>query len=247
MAGFIKIPRDIQDSWVWDNPRRYWMWSKLLFMAAYEDGTTYVGNTKIHYRPGQIVSTFTNLMNKLRISNRALHNFLDILQENGTIAVRMTPKYTVITILDDIKIVNKDEVKSQRKSKSPHQNSNPIKELEEEKNKDEINNSTLTAREKLFIDEVKNSDSFFEQTAESLSCNIDVLKSYFNDFANEMIITQKTHSDSADFRRHFFNWVKIILERNGRTRQKAGGVDKYEARRGTGVSAKTADDFQESF
>ena len=120
MAGFIKIPRDIQDSWVWDNPRRYWMWSKLLFMAAYEDGTTYVGNTKIHYRPGQIVSTFSNLMNKLRISNRALHNFLDILQENGTIAVRMTPKYTVITILDDIKIVNKDEVKSQRKSKSPH-------------------------------------------------------------------------------------------------------------------------------
>ena len=132
-------------------PNRFWR------LHAYEDGTTYVGNTKIHYRPGQIVSTFSNLMNKLRISNRALHNFLDILQENGTIAVRMTPKYTVITILDDIKIVNKDEVKSQRKSKSPHQNSNPIKEVEEEKNKDEINNSTLTAREKLFIDEVKNS------------------------------------------------------------------------------------------
>ena len=107
-------------------------------------------------------------MNKLRISNRALHNFLDILQENGTIAVRMTPKYTVITILDDIKIVNKDEVKSQRKSKSLHQNSNTIKEVEED-NKEEINNYTLTAREKLFVDEVKNSDSFFEQTAESLS------------------------------------------------------------------------------
>lgn len=250
MAGFIQIPRDITEKWVYKNPRRFWMWTQLLFLAPYEDGTTRIGNQKVPYKKGQIVRTISNLMNVLQITNKALHNYFDVLVEEGMITVVSTPKYSVVTILSLTDNVPEIGGKSGPKVQPPHRKAKPVKEYreeEEEKNKENISSTTPPPRsredEEKFFEEIRKADAFWEQSAMSLRTDVPTLKAIAERFFNEMLAKEKLHPSLQECKNHLLNWARIALKKEG-----AGGgakkinkntnattQSKYEARRASDI------------
>jgi hypothetical protein len=42
MAGWIKLYRDIQNHWIWDDPQRLKWWIDLLLLANHKEGKTLI-------------------------------------------------------------------------------------------------------------------------------------------------------------------------------------------------------------
>lgn len=100
-AGYITVPRDIADHWLWTQPRRLKMWMQLVFMANWEDGNTVFGSKKYDIKRGQFSTTMRVLAGKLCCTKQTLLTFLEVLEQSGMIKREMPGnKFTIITIVD---------------------------------------------------------------------------------------------------------------------------------------------------
>lgn len=119
------------------------------------------------------------------------------------------------------------------------------------------NNSHLSPdeREKLFFEEVKSAQVYLEGVAKNFSLSVEETLVWLEKFFGYVTTVGKLHTDSSDFKDHFYKWIDRKLEtvkQYGTRRQKteggkAGTQDKYAARRGTDVGDKKASDYGGSF
>lgn len=267
MSGYIKLHRNIEQHWIWQNPRRTQWWIQLIFMAAWEPQQVSFGNETFTLQRGQIATTYRTLTRRFSCTNQAVFNFLAILETHKMITKETSHKMTLITIVnydlyqqDMVASENQDATKKHTSSKRKIERKveRKIEQIKEER-KEEEKNIIITShisREKdlEFFEELKTSEVFFEQCAMTLKIGISALKEYLQMFSAEMLLQEKFHKSSADYRQHFFNWVKIQLTKGPRptidnsngTRQKET-ANKHEARRGTDVGNHTADDYGGAF
>lgn len=103
-----------------------------------------------------------------------------------------------------------------------------------------------------FFEELKQDEIFKEEMAMTLHCSPDEITNKLEQFKNEMLVVEKYHPDYKDYRKHFFNWVRLHLNKRGGAKNtiadgKQGSQDKYQARRGTDAGNHTEDDYSESF
>ena len=243
MKGWIYLHRDVMNHWIWRNPRHFQWWVLLLLLAEWSPAKLQFGNTVVKVKRGEMATTTRVLAKLMNSTSKTVLSFLSILEQNEMIILSKKQRFTHIKIVnyERYQTVPKDTLQEQKVKRTLQQ----IKE----NNKYINNNHTTRAREEELIDEVKKSENFIEECANSLDCGVDESRSLFERFVKDTLLTDKVHTDVSDFKRHFLNWAKISKEKYGRKQQqeKAGGSDRYEVRRGTGVSAKKADDFNESF
>lgn len=118
-TGYITVPRDIADHWLWTQPRRLKMWMQLVFMANWEDGNTVFGSKKYDIKRGQFSTTMRVLAGKLCCTKQTLLTFLEVLEQSGMIRREMPGnKFTIITIVDyEIYQASGGERSSMRKSR----------------------------------------------------------------------------------------------------------------------------------
>lgn len=262
MSGYIKLHRNIEHHWIWQNPRRTQWWIQLIFMAAWEPQQVSFGNNTFTLQRGQIATTYRILTGRFSCSNQAVFNFLAILETHKMIIKETCQKMTLITIVnydlyqqDYVVSENQDATKKRTSSKCKIERK--IEQIKEERKEERnIDTSLSPSRERdlEFFEELKISEVFFEQCAITLKIGISALKEYFQLFSAEMLLQEKFHNSSADYRQHFFNWVKIQLSKGLRqitnncngTGQKET-ANKREARRGTDVGNHTSDDFGGAF
>ena len=263
MSGYIKLYRNIEHHWIWQNPRRAQWWIQLLFMAAWEPQLVSFGNETFTLQRGQIATTYRILTGRFSCSNQAVFNFLAILEKHKMITKETSQKMTLITIVnydlyqqESIASENQDATKKHISSK--RKIGSKIEQIKEERKEEERTiitpSSPSRAKDLEFLEELKISEVFFEQCAMTLKIEISALKEYLQQFSAEMLLQEKFHNSSADYRQHFFNWVKIQSSKGPRpitnningTRQKET-ANKREARRGTDVGNHTADDFGGAF
>ena len=262
MSGYIKLHRAIEHHWLWLDPRRFQWWIQLLFMAAWEPKQITFGNVTINLQRGQIATTTRMLMKQFMCCNQTVFKFLAVLENNNMIVKETNQKMTLITIVNyelyqqesAILSATNSSQKSISEDRIPHRK---VEQIKEERNNEEknINISLSPSRERdlEFLEELRNSEVFFEQCAMTLKIEISALKEYFKQFSAEMLLQEKYHDSFKDYRQHFINWVKIqshtgprpYINNNG-TRQKETS-NKREARRGTDVGNHTADDFGGAF
>lgn len=120
-----------------------------------------------------------------------------------------------------------------------------------------ISSFTLNTRTREdFYKDLQASEMFWEESAMALHCTIERLKLLLPDFHSEIKATEVTHNDFSDYRRHFFAWARkalnfekstdnknnIKIQNNGQPPQ-----DKYSKRRGADSSARSTDDYSETF
>ena len=244
MKGWIYLHRDVMNHWIWRNSRHFQWWVTLLLIAEWSPVTLQFGNTIVKVKRGEIATTIRGLAKQRNATTKTVISFLTILEQNEMIIWTKKPRFTLIKIVnyERYQTASNDAPRKQKVKQT-------LPQIKENNKYINLNTHTTRAHEEEIIDEVIESEDFVNECAKILNCDIDKVKSMLDEFISESRLTEKEHADAPDFKRHFLSRAKIIINRDGNKQsgQKAGCGDKYEARRGTGVSAKTADDFHESF
>ena len=243
MKGWIYLHRDVMNHWIWRNPRHFQWWVLLLLIAEWSPAKLQFGNAIVKVKRGEIATTIRVLAKQMNAPAKTVLSFLSILEQNEMIILTKKHRFTHIKIVnyERYQTPSNDALKEQKVKRK-------LQQIKEDNKYINNNTHTTRAREEAIIDEVVKSEDFVNECAKNLNCGIDKVKTMLDEFIGESRLTEKEHTDVSDFKRHFLNRAKIIIKNDGNKQsgQKAGG-DKYEARRGTGVGAKTADDFHESF
>lgn len=257
MSGYIKLHRAIEHHWLWLDPRRLQWWIQLLFMAAWEPKQVSFGNTNINLKRGQIATTTRMLMKKFMCCNQTVFNFLAVLENDNMIIRETNQKMTLITIVNYERYQQDSPQSSDAdntyQSSSAHRKPNrKVEQTKEDKKEEEkiIINFISPSRERdlEFLEELKSNEVFFEQCAMTLKTDIASIKGLLIQFSNEMLLQEKFHNSSADYRQHFFNWIKktggVAPKKNNLTN---GSKDKYAARRGRNVPPPTQGEDDSTF
>lgn len=257
MPGYINLYRDIENHWVWLDPRRFQWWIQLLFMAAWEPKTVAFGSETVSLKRGQLATTIRALMRRWGAHSQAALAFLSILETQKMIVRESCSKMTIITICNyDLyqSEVPRNSEKSKRKSKRKSQQTKEEK-TEETKNLIPI---TLSREQDLkFFEELKKDLSFFEQMAMNLHSDVQTLIQLATKFSQEMLLKEKFHPSYSEYRQHFYNWANLKIQNegaakkinstNGTGQSQPQAQDKYAPRRGTDAGNHTPEDYSGAF
>lgn len=248
MKGYIHIHREIENHWLWLQPRRFQWWLQLLFMASYVDKTIAFGNDIIHLQRGQLATTIRQLMRRWGAHSQAALAFLTVLENENMIVRESNRKMTIITIINYDKYQSESSFKNDNsKRKSKHIKEEIIEE------KEKIIIPTSPSREMVldFFNQLMESEISLEEIAKCLKLDVAEIKTMAEEFRDECLIKEKYHPNFKDYKEHFYNWARKVITLPGpkptNKTNNNGNKDRYEARRASGVTSKSADDIRSSF
>ena len=97
--GYIRIPRSIFDSWIWDSSTYYQWYSDLCGLASFKDRSTLVGSKVVHLRKGQLVGSIQFFVTRWKRSKKMILHFFDLLQTDGYIIKESSHNVSIITVM----------------------------------------------------------------------------------------------------------------------------------------------------
>ena len=98
-----------------------------------------------------------------------------------------------------------------------------------------------------FIEELKNAQIWLEQMAMRFRIPIDEIVRRLDDFALDCDCRGTEHQDFNDTRRHFNDWLRIQLEAEKRKNNVTDRQKSENKRRGSDVTATSAEDYEGAF
>ena len=99
MAGWIKISREIEDHWLWQDTERLRWWIDMLFMASFEDKKVIEDTHLITIKKGQFIASVAFLCKRWGKSNKTIIKYLKLLEEDEMICREVLHRQTpIITI-----------------------------------------------------------------------------------------------------------------------------------------------------
>lgn len=98
-----------------------------------------------------------------------------------------------------------------------------------------------------FIEELKNAQIWLEQMAMRFHIPIDEIVRRLDDFALDCDCRGTEHQDFNDTRRHFNDWLRIQLEAKKRKNNVSDRQKSENKRRGSDVTATSAEDYEGAF
>ena len=99
MAGWIKISREIEDHWLWQDAERLRWWIDMLFMASWEDKKVIEDTHLITIKKGQFIASVAFLCKRWGKSNKTIIKYLKLLEQDEMICREVLHRQTpIITI-----------------------------------------------------------------------------------------------------------------------------------------------------
>ena len=99
MAGWIKISREIEDHWLWQDAERLRWWIDMLFLASWEDKKVIEDTHLITIKKGQFIASVAFLCKRWGKSNKTIIKYLKLLEEDEMICREVLHRQTpIITI-----------------------------------------------------------------------------------------------------------------------------------------------------
>lgn len=99
MAGWIKISREIEDHWLWQDAERLRWWIDMLFLASWEDKNVIEDTHLITIKKGQFIASVAFLCKRWGKSNKTIIKYLKMLEEDEMIFREVLHRQTpIITI-----------------------------------------------------------------------------------------------------------------------------------------------------
>lgn len=274
MAGWIKISREIANHWLWQDAERLKWWLDLLFLAAYEDKRQLVGKQLILLRKGQLIASLSYLCKRWGRSRTMVEPWLNILMYDGMIEKSVSHNISIITICNYEKYqagANLDTYLDAPQNadismgytptdaeSNAHLETDPDAHLDAHldainKEYKEINNiSTISISEGdsknfEFIQELKNSPIWIEQMAMRFHIGMDEVVKRMDDFLLDLQCRGTEHRDLNDARRHYNDWLRIQLEKEKKQSNVSNRQKSESERRGSDVTATSAQDYEGAF
>lgn len=270
MAGWLKISRDIVNHWIWQDAEKLKWWLDLLFLATWEDRHQLVGKHLIVLRKGQLVASMSYLCKRWRRSRTMIEPWLNLLMNDGMIEKSVSHNISIITICNYEKYqtnANNDTylVAQQNYCKQidyAHTNAQSDAHIDahldahlDATNKEykEINNISISSMTEgdskniEFIQQLKNSPIWIEQMAMRFHIGIDEVIKRMDDFLLDLNCRGTEHRDFNNIRRHFNDWLRIQLESERRKNNVPNRQQSQSERRGSDVTATSAEDYEGAF
>lgn len=100
MGGWIKLHRQIQDSWIWEKKpfSEGQAWIDLLLMANHAERKVPIGNELVVLQPGTIITSERKLMERWGWSKTKVRAFIGILEQDKMVSKRTNHKQTVLIV-----------------------------------------------------------------------------------------------------------------------------------------------------
>ena len=289
MAGWIKISREIEDHWLWQDAERMRWWIDMLFMASWEDKKVIEDTHLITIKKGQFIASVAFLCKRWGKSNKTIIKYLKLLEEDEMICREVLHRQTpVITICNYDKYQCNDDNsvqtivhrqndensaydihtqnQSTNNSKSDslgcvkdndvqtivHRKVHTIVHTSKEYNNNIVDDDVNTARahedeNHEFIEELKQSEIWLEQMQMRFKLNADDIKDKLDMFALDCQCRGTEHKNLNDTRRHFNDWLRILIESQNRNNNETTRRKPENKRRGSDVTASKAEDYDGAF
>lgn len=252
MAGWIKISREIANHWLWQDAERLKWWLDLLFLAAWDDKQVLHDSHLFVLRKGQIIASISFLSERWGKSNPTIIKYLKLLEDEGMIYRQVLYRQTPI-----ITICNYEKYQTQEAAQVDtllDRQVDSIVDAQVDGNKEykNINNiSTISSKGESknlkFIEELKKSQIWLEQMAMRFHIPIDEIVRRLDDFALDCDCRGTEHQDFNDTRRHYNDWLRIQLEAEKRKNNVSDRQKSENKRRGSDVTATSAEDYEGAF
>ncbi|MFR2888043.1 MAG: hypothetical protein ACLTDM_07605, partial [Clostridium butyricum] len=117
MAGWVKVHRDIQNCWIWEEKpfSRGQAFIDLILMVNHEDKKIMFNGTLIEIKRGSGITSIRKLSDKWGWSKNKVDHFLKQLQSDEMISYKKDTKKTVVTIENYDLYQSRDFEKGQQK------------------------------------------------------------------------------------------------------------------------------------
>lgn len=140
MEGWIKVHKQIQDHWVWQDPVKLRWWLDVLLTVNFKDAKVNVGFDLYECKRGQSIHSLKWWSERWRVSKDTARNFFKLLEKDGMILHENLSKSTRITVCNYDTYqsnLHVERTHSKRKANAKQTQSDPIEEREEEKEEKE--------------------------------------------------------------------------------------------------------------
>lgn len=103
MIGYIKLYRQIQECWLWNDGEKFdkrSAWVDLLLLANHEDKKVFFEGKLIVVKRGQFITSIQKLSERWKWDRKKVMKFLDVLESDSMLSQKRTTHGTTITIVN---------------------------------------------------------------------------------------------------------------------------------------------------
>jgi hypothetical protein len=142
MAGWIKLSRDIQSHWIYQDPVKLKWWIDILLTVNFEDKKTSIGYKVFDCKRGESLISLQNWAAKWKVSKSVVRNFFTMLENDNMIRMSSETVTTRLTVCNyDVYQLSENasdtHLKRKRNGTKPQQDTTKEGEEGEEQNKKE--------------------------------------------------------------------------------------------------------------
>ena len=98
MAGWIKIYRDIQEHWIWQDANKLKWWLDIILMANHKDNKFLLGNELFEVKRGEFHTSELKLAERWNVSKKSVRSFLELLERDHMVELNKSKKGTTIKV-----------------------------------------------------------------------------------------------------------------------------------------------------
>ena len=169
MAGWIKISRDIQSHWIYQDPQKLKWWLDLLLLANFEDKDVVIKFKVFRCKRGQLLYSLKTLSQRWNVSKTVVNNFLEMLRKQNMIETENETVSTRITICNYEtyqRNENANETQTKRKRNANETQQSTTKEYKEIK--ELKNNIKKNIYDEKIVNEFERFNSWIDSTIPDL-------------------------------------------------------------------------------
>lgn len=240
IMSYIKLHRDILDSYSFANAKHLKIWVWLLLKANYKNAYFNInigkGETTVLVKRGQLIFGRFKAEEELCMDGTFIYRTIQKFKELGQITIKVNSHYSLITICNYESYQGKENESEQAMNRQRSGNEQPMNNTctTREHIKEEL--EYKEEKEELIINNTKGSfykaeqvDPLPEFQIQSIKEQIYILRqqkleteqilSLFHAFVNENIDGTKFYHSQRDIQKHFSNWIKKQKFNNATTTQ----------------------------
>ena len=136
MSGWIKIHRDLNKHWIWDNSDYLKWWLDILLEVNHTDSKVVIKNKIYECKRGEKLYSLDTWATRWKTNKSKVRRFFELLQKDSMVVLKsetQTTRLTVCKYEDYQESRNADETQMKRKRNANETHLTPIQECKEEK------------------------------------------------------------------------------------------------------------------
>lgn len=96
--GWIKLYRNIQDHWIWQDSQKLKWWLDIILLANHKDNKFLLGNELMQLERGEHHTSELKLAERWGVSKTTVRRFLKLLEDDGMIELKKSKKGTTLKV-----------------------------------------------------------------------------------------------------------------------------------------------------